>query len=158
VSWNRGALTVLPAGMTPPDPSHLLGSHAMSEVLDKLRATFDLVILDAPPLLPVSDAAILGAMSDGVILVARYGHVAKEQVRHALDSLRTVDARLIGTVLNATPVKERESRYGGDYGYRSFTEERSQAEAKTRVAPTAVRQPGPVSDSAGVDGTHRGRH
>jgi capsular exopolysaccharide synthesis family protein len=133
VSWNRGALTVLPAGATPPDPSHLLGSHAMSEVLERLRATFDLVIIDAPPLLPVSDAAILGAMSDGVIMVARYGHVTRDQVRHALESLQAVDARLIGTVLNATPVKERESRYGPDYGYRTMSEDRAPLETKTHV-------------------------
>ena len=136
VSWNRGTLTVLPAGAMPPDPSHLLGSHAMNELLEKLRATYDVVIIDAPPLLPVSDAAILGAMSDGVILVARHGHVTREQVRHALDSLEAVDAHLIGTVLNATPVKTRESRYGPDYGYQSISDERTPSVDPSAAATT----------------------
>lgn len=119
VSWNRGQLTVLPAGIAPSDPGHLLGSRAMTDLFAKLRARFDLVLIDAPPLLPVSDAAIMGAMSDGVILVARYGHVTKEQLRKAIESLQAVDARLIGTVLNAVPLKERRSTHGTDYGYAS---------------------------------------
>ncbi|MGI9157360.1 MAG: polysaccharide biosynthesis tyrosine autokinase [Marmoricola sp.] len=133
ISWNRGQLTLLPAGVTPPDPGHLLGSKAMTELLARLRSRFDLVLIDAPPLLPVSDAAILGAMSDGVILVARHGHVAKEQIRHAMDSLHDVDARLIGTVLNATPAKEREARYGSDYAYASDDVESVGLHLKTNV-------------------------
>ena len=56
VPWHRGELVVLPAGTSPPDPAHILGSHAMEELLKQLKERFDLVLIDAPPLLPVSDA------------------------------------------------------------------------------------------------------
>ena len=154
VNWNRGTLTVLPAGATPPDPSHLLGSHAMNEVLERLRATFDVVIIDAPPVLPVSDAAILGAMSDGVILVARHGRVTREQVRHALESLDAVNARLIGTVLNAVPAKTRESRYGPAYGYQVNDTDRAPVEVKSPRVTSPRRARVPRSGSPDVDLTH----
>jgi len=153
VNWNRGTLTVLPAGATPPDPSHLLGSHAMNEVLERLRAAFDVVIIDAPPVLPVSDAAILGAMSDGVILVARHGRVTREQVRHALESLDAVNARLIGTVLNAVPAKTRESRYGPAYGYQNDTD-RVPVEIKSPRVTSPRRAQVPRSGSPDADLTH----
>lgn len=117
VPWNRGQLTVLPAGTTPPDPSQLLGSDAMAELLADLRSRFDMVIIDAPPLLPVSDAAVLSRTSDGAILVARYGHVRREQVSRALVDLSTIGAQLIGTILTCAPAKERVKRYGPDYSY-----------------------------------------
>ena len=112
----------------------------MNEVLEKLREAYDVVIIDAPPVLPVSDAAILGAMSDGVILVARHGHVTREQVRHALESLDAVDAHVIGTVLNAIPAKTRESRYGPAYGYQAMADDRVPAGIKSTrdVAPSGA--------------------
>ena len=119
MSWNRGQLTVLPAGMTPPDPGHLLGSNATDTLLQKLRADFDLVIIDAPPLLPVSDAAILAAASDGLIMVVRHGHVTGDQVRHSLDAVNAVGATLLGTILNATPTGQHRYGTGPSYDYAS---------------------------------------
>lgn len=115
VSWRRGLLTVLPAGTTPPDPSELLGSKKMTVLLEELRSRFDMVIIDAPPLLPVTDAAVLARATDGALLVSRYGHTRREHVTKALEDLTTVNARLIGTVLTFVPPKG--NRYGHNYGY-----------------------------------------
>jgi capsular exopolysaccharide synthesis family protein len=117
VPWNRGLLTVLPAGTTPPDPSELLGSRNMTALLAELRSRFDMVIIDAPPVLPVSDAAVLARATDGALFVARYGHARREQVAKALEDLATVNARLIGTVLSFVPPKANRYVHGHDYGY-----------------------------------------
>lgn len=108
-------LWVLPSGTTPPNPSELLGSRAMGELLGKLRDRFDVVIVDTPPLLPVTDAAVVAVHADGAILVVRHGRTGAGQVRAAQQALRAVEARMLGYVLNMTPAKGS-SRY--DYYYR----------------------------------------
>ncbi|GIH71413.1 polysaccharide biosynthesis tyrosine autokinase [Sphaerimonospora thailandensis] len=113
-AWGRPGLSVLPSGQVPPNPSELLGSKGMRAVLARLTQDYDMVILDAPPLLPVTDAAALGAVCDGALLVVRYGKTRREQVTRAVELLSSVNARLVGAVLNFTPVKQ-DGYYG--YGY-----------------------------------------
>jgi len=115
LKWHRGLLTILPAGTTPPDPSHLLGSNNMAALLQELSNRFDVVIIDAPPLLPVTDAAVLAQATDGALFVSRYGHTRRELVTKALEDLQIVNARLIGTVLTFVPAKGH--HYGYGYGY-----------------------------------------
>lgn len=114
-----GALHVLPAGPTPPNPSELLGSQGMSDLLRTLEDRYDLVIVDSPPLLPVTDAAVLSTIASGALLLVRYGRTRREQVDRALESLRAVDAHLFGVVLNMTPTKGPGAyQYGYGYGYK----------------------------------------
>lgn len=115
ISWNRGLVAVLPSGHTPPNPSELLGSHLMRDVLERLRSLFDVVIIDAPPLLPVTDAAILANISDGAIIIARWGKTTREQLASATQSVLQADGRVLGTVMNFVPTTGR--RYGRKYGY-----------------------------------------
>lgn len=118
VPWNRGLMDFLPSGSIPPNPSELLGSQHMSDLLKVLLTRYDTVILDAPPLLPVTDAAVLTTAADGAILIARYGAAKREQVQESADALRQIEGRLLGTVLNFAPSKRRgKYGYGGDYGY-----------------------------------------
>ena len=119
VQWNRGQLTLLPAGHVPPNPSELLGSQQMQEVLEALREQFDVVVIDTTPLLPVTDGAVVAKAGDGAILVVRFNRTTREQLAIAMESLRQVDARLLGTVLNFVPTRKRGYgyRYGGYYGY-----------------------------------------
>ena len=112
VPWNHGMLTVLPAGTTPSDPSQLLGSNMMETLLGELRSRFDIVILDAPPLLPVSDAAVLARVTDGALLVSRHGRTKRDQLAKAVESLTAVNAHIIGSVLNFVPPKEHLDGYG----------------------------------------------
>ena len=113
--WGRGGLTVLPSGTIPPNPSELMGSPLMAELIIQLRKSFDMIIIDTPPLLPVTDAAVASRLADGVVVVVRYGKTTRNQVSTALRSLAAVDARVLGTVLTMSPVKGAEA-YSA-YGY-----------------------------------------
>lgn len=113
--WGRGGLTVLPSGTIPPNPSELMGSPLMAELIIQLRKSFDMIIIDTPPVLPVTDAAVASRLADGVVVVVRYGKTTRNQVSTALRSLTAVDARMLGTVLTMSPVKGAEA-YSA-YGY-----------------------------------------
>lgn len=110
-------LEVLASGTIPPNPAELLQSNAMADLLKQVRDKYDMVIIDAPPLLPVTDAALLASQADGALLVVRYGRTTRDQLGQAVERLRQVDARPVGVVLNMVPNKRRASGYGYGYGY-----------------------------------------
>ncbi len=111
-------LDVLTSGALPPNPSEILQTAAMSTLVSELRGRYDVVLIDAPPLLPVTDASLLASLSDGAILVVRHGDTGREAVRTATTRLEAVGARLLGTVLSMAPVKElTRDGYGYGYGY-----------------------------------------
>jgi capsular exopolysaccharide synthesis family protein len=114
--YGESGLTVLPAGAVPPNPSELLGSRHMAELIEDLTSRFDMVIFDSPPLLPVTDAAVLSRLADGAILVTRHGKTSHEEVSRSVEALRSADARLLGGILTMAPAKGPES-YGYGYGY-----------------------------------------
>lgn len=117
VGFQRDTLAVLPSGPTPPNPSELLGSQHMAALLDTLAAEYDVVVIDAAPLLPVTDAAVLSALADGAVLVVRHGRTRREEMERALQALAAVNAKLLGTVMNGVP-RRRRGRDGYDgYGY-----------------------------------------
>ena len=105
-------LTVLASGATPPNPAELLQSNAMADLLRDLRERFDVVVIDSPPLLPVTDAALLASITDGAILVVNHGTTTREQLAGAVDRLDGVGAEPLGLVINRVPRKR-----GGGYGY-----------------------------------------
>ena len=109
-------LSLLPAGRIPPNPSELLGSLRMKQFIDELSHDH-LVILDAPPLLPVTDAGLLSAFCAGALLVQAAGKTHIEQSQHCRRILDQVGSRLLGVVLNKAPVKGAAAiAYGGGYG------------------------------------------
>jgi tyrosine-protein kinase Etk/Wzc len=108
-------LYVLASGQLPPNPSELLGGDRMRKTLQALTGAFDLVILDTPPLLAASDAAILSTLCDGVVLVVRAGVTEAEAGRQAMQQLASVGARVVGAVLNDPDAKVQ--HYGGYYNY-----------------------------------------
>jgi capsular exopolysaccharide synthesis family protein len=128
-------LCVLPSGASPDNPSELLGSPAMATVLLNLRDKFDIVIVDTPPLLPVTDAAVVAAQADGTILVVRHGRTPVGQVRSAVQALQSVEAKLLGCVLNMTPPPKRSRRK--DYYGSSHRDERP----TKQTAPTRPSKP-----------------
>ncbi len=103
--WGTSGVFVLPSGSVPPNPSELLGSRNMAALLEALRGGFDMVIVDTPPLLPVTDGALAAALVDGTVLVFRCGKTSAAQVRSATEALVAVDAKVLGCVLNMTPRK-----------------------------------------------------
>lgn len=113
--WQQSTLHILPAGEIPPNPSELLGSKAMSKLLSELTVTYDMVIFDSSPLLPVTDAAVLSRLAGGALVVVGVDRIHRPQLRNALDSLTTVGVNILGVVLNKVPRREVDaySYYGG---------------------------------------------
>lgn len=115
---DTGRLYVLGAGAIPPNPSELLGSNAMQSVLDEL-AKYAVVLIDAPPLIPVTDAAILSARTDGALVVAYARRTTYEALGMALQTIERVNGRTLGIILNGVPRKGADaSSYG--YNYKSY--------------------------------------
>lgn len=103
VAWNHGMLTALPAGSLPPDPSALLGSEAMHGLVATLAERFDVVIYDSPPLLPVTDAIVLGKQVDGIVLAVRYGATRREELSTCVEAVQNARVKVLGSVLTCTP-------------------------------------------------------
>ncbi|MEJ8278273.1 polysaccharide biosynthesis tyrosine autokinase [Pseudonocardia spirodelae] len=115
--WNGGIVDMLASGPIPPNPSELLSSAQMDRFLAEARELYDIVLIDTPPLLPVTDAAALAPKVDGVVLACRFNAISTTQVRQACESLRRVGVEPIGTVLTMEPVRGRTAEYS--YSYRS---------------------------------------
>jgi receptor protein-tyrosine kinase len=109
-------LTVLTSGTVPPNPSELLQSQAMHNLLKRGRKEFDVIVIDTPPLLPVTDAALVASDTDGALIVVRHGRTTTDQLGHAIERLEAVGAKPLGVVLNMMPVRG-DSRAGYGYGY-----------------------------------------
>lgn len=114
--WGTRPLYVLPAGKIPPNPSELLGSKQMGQLLDALSNEFDVVLCDAPPLLPVTDAAVLSRSTTGALVIVATGRTSTNQLGGALDALDTVGAKVGGVVLTMVPTRGPDA-YGYGYGY-----------------------------------------
>ena len=109
-------LDVLPSGPTPPNPSELLGSHAMHTLVGELRRDYEYIVMDTPPTLPVTDAAVVASSADGAILVLRSGDTEEVPAQRALEQLKRVHARVAGVVLNG--VNPQKDQYYTYYSYR----------------------------------------
>ena len=93
-------LDILPSGKIPPNPSELLGSKAMENLLNELEEEYDIIIIDTPPVQAVTDSQILSTKVDGVILVVRAERTKKDSVKLAKAALEKVNAHILGVVLN----------------------------------------------------------
>lgn len=118
--WGRSGLDVILSGALPPNPAELLQSRAMATVMDELRRRYDVIIIDAPPILPVTDAALIAAQTSGAVLVLRHGRTTRDQAAQARQRLDAVGAQILGTVFNFVPHRAT-SAYGYGYGYAPTT-------------------------------------
>jgi capsular exopolysaccharide synthesis family protein len=137
--WGTTNLYVLPAGKIPPNPSELLGSKSMTKLIRSLESSFDFVFFDAPPLLPVTDAAVLATNTGGALIMVAAGRTHKAQLRGSVSALQNVGARVAGIVMTMMPTKGPDSygygRYGYGYGYGyGYTSERPEKERKKKRA------------------------
>lgn len=110
-------LHVLASGAKPPNPTEILQSKITHDLIRRLRSSYDMVIIDAPPLLPVADASVLAKLADGVIIVVRHAKTTKDQVNEAINRLNQVGARLYGVVVNMVA-----KRAVGSYYYYYYEE------------------------------------
>ena len=111
-------LFVLSSGPTPPNPSEVLASSYVRDVVRSLLDRVDYVIIDTAPLLPVADGSEVAALADGTLLVARHKVTTEPQIKRAVASLERVDANLVGVVLNRLPNKRT-----GEYSYTYYRAE-----------------------------------
>lgn len=145
--WGGRSLYVLPSGKIPPNPSELLASPQMHKLLEVLERDFDVVLCDAPPLLPVTDGAILARATSGAIVGIASGKTTRHQLKGAIDALQTVDAKVAGVVLTMVPTRGPDAYYGG-YGYGAY------GYVQTPVKPTKAEKKAakPASDDKPVRG------
>lgn len=115
--WGSDGLQVLTSGPIPPNPTELLGSGAMEQLLAQAKERYDVVLIDTPPVLPVADAVVTAAEVDGVLLMVRHGKTHIDKVMRAVDALEAVDARVLGTVL--TMAREARSERVAAYAERA---------------------------------------
>jgi succinoglycan biosynthesis transport protein ExoP len=129
-SWGpAGQLRVLTSGRNAPNPSELLGSPTMEKLLARLEAEYEVVIIDAPPLLPVTDASILAASTSGVLLVVSVdGRTRKAELAKSVGNIEAVRGRLLGLVVN------RLSGGKGEHGYYDYTPEVHDGKRRPRTA------------------------
>lgn len=106
-------LYALTGGVIPPNPSELLGSEQMKNVLQRAKEQYDYVLIDTPPVMPVTDALIVGRFVDGMILVIASAEVKVEMARDVKNQLQQAGANILGVVLN----KVRSEHHGYGYGY-----------------------------------------
>lgn len=109
-------LRVLTSGPIPPNPSELLGSRKMQELIDELKTQVDYLIIDAPPVIAVTDACVLAAKVDGITLVVNSGSIRPEMAKKAKDLLLKANGHLLGVVLNRVEIDEEHAYYYYYYG------------------------------------------
>jgi len=109
-------LWLLPSGPLPPNPSELLGSRRMEEIIAVLTQRADMVLFDAPPVIAVIDAVVLGSKVDGVLLVINAGGTKRDHAQRAKAQLEKVNVRVIGAVLNNVPFDASLHRYYAERG------------------------------------------
>lgn len=121
-------LSLLLSGSLPPNPSELLGSKRMQQLVEYLHKVYDVVIIDAPPLLPVTDALVLSALTDGVLLVIDYGTTRIGEALQGRTQLDQSGARIVGVVMNKIPTGRR----GYAYYYRHYYTYEGDGDSKRR--------------------------
>ncbi|WP_235504644.1 polysaccharide biosynthesis tyrosine autokinase [Arthrobacter sp. Leaf141] len=138
--WGEDGLCVITSGAIPPNPSELLGSHEMQSLLGLLEAAFDVVVLDAPPLLPVTDAAVLAQVVAGVVVVVGSQKTTRPELEKSLAALDLVDAKLLGVVINRLPSKGADAYSYSYYSYDSASTSNIPSESQ-RKPPTLENEP-----------------
>jgi capsular exopolysaccharide synthesis family protein len=109
-------LDVMTSGAIPPNPAEMMASKRMTALIDQLREQYDIILIDTPPLLAVTDAQIVATKSDGAILVVDQGRVKRDIAMKAVKNLENVSARILGVVLNNVKRKANEEAYYYYYG------------------------------------------
>ena len=140
--WGGGFFDVLTSGPLPPNPSELLASQHMSSMLDELRKTYDVILIDSPPLLPVTDAAAVAPITDGALLICRYKKTTRAQATHATTALRAVGVPVLGTVFTMVPANGPRAYAQYNSYYRTELPQPTVAEAAAERAEQAEPRPG----------------
>jgi succinoglycan biosynthesis transport protein ExoP len=137
-----GGLQVLPCGYVPPNPTELLGSASLREILAALRSHYDWVLIDTPPILAMADTSVLSPLMDGIAVVVGAESSSRPAVQRALDQIRSVNGHLIGVILNKVNFERNSYYYGQYYGeyYRSYYADRPEGPRTSSADARRVRR------------------
>lgn len=135
-NWGDDNLYVLTSGQIPPNPSELLGSEEMRHLISRLEQAFDTIIVDAPPLLPVTDAAVLAQHVGGVVVVVGSQKLKQQDLEKSLGALEMVGATILGVVLNRLPVKGPDA-----YAYSYYSHDDASGRPVSRADKSMRSQP-----------------
>ena len=113
-------LSIITAGGLPPNPSELLGSNAMSQLVDRLESEWDMILFDSPPIVAVTDASMISSELDAIVLVVKACQTERSAVDRALDTIRNVQAPLIGAILNGASQESLGGKYAYYYSYYNY--------------------------------------
>lgn len=138
-------LTFLPAGTTPPNPSELLSQPQMQEMVNTLRGSYDFVILDAPPISMVTDAAVIGRIVDGALFVVRSKYASTDAVKTALEKLQDAGVKVLGAVLTRYDAKKSLKRSDYGYGYYYYNSNYSYGPPPDGISESATKKSGLTS-------------
>jgi len=111
-STDKENLYIVPAGVFTPNPAELIGSNRMTQIIEKLSETFDIIFFDSPPIVAVTDSTLLGTKTDGILIIIKSNHTEREIASRAINMLKNVNIRILGTVLNDIDLTHRYSSYG----------------------------------------------
>jgi capsular exopolysaccharide synthesis family protein len=136
-SANIPGLYLMPSGSIPPNPSELLGSAKMKSVLQILSNRFDYIIIDSPPVLPVTDAVVLSTQVQSVLLVTNAGRTGRNQLKRAAERMKEVNAKMIGAVLNGLSRKSDAYSYYYYYQDTYYHQEGNGLHDDVQLTPTA---------------------
>ena len=114
-------LWLLPSGPVPPNPSELLNSARMKEMLEEVRKAFDIILLDTPPVLATIDAVILSTLVDGTVLVIKAGEITRKPFMSAVEELKRANAKILGVVFNGLKNSQGKYFYKGYYPYYKYS-------------------------------------
>jgi len=129
--WSGGEVSVITAGDLPPNPSELLGSKKMSEIMATLGSTADIVIIDGPPFV-VADAPVLASKVDGVLLIIRLSHTRKPAISAMMEQISRSGAKVIGVALNRIPARSIGYYTGNPYYSAYYTNEEVEWNGKSQ--------------------------
>jgi succinoglycan biosynthesis transport protein ExoP len=148
-----GLPAILTSGQNPPNPSELLGSRHMEELLAELRAAYEVVLIDCAPLLPVTDPLVVSRFTDGILLITRARKTSRDQAQAAKAACAKAGATIFGTVLNATPITEGDQpAYYAYYGEAG----RNRTDTMAGVGPSPLAGNGAVPHS--IEAARASRH
>jgi capsular exopolysaccharide synthesis family protein len=158
--WGSDNLFVLTSGQIPPNPSELLGSKEMRELILNLERVFDAVVIDAPPLLPVTDAAVLSQHVGGVVLVVGSHKLRHQDLQKSMSALEMVGAKVLGVVLNRLPTKGPDAYTYSYYSHEAQDDSATEGNAgsdKRRAADSVVSLGTSIDDFGGIGPSSGGR-
>ena len=136
---------VIPAGFRPPNPSEMVSTKRLEQIIHNLRQQYDIVILDTPPVLLVSDAVSLQRLADGILLVVKYGYTTKEALRESKRVFEVAGIRATACIFNSVPNVKKRNMY---YGYYGYMEQKPEKEVKKKEQFLTVKKAKHTSDES----------